>query len=181
MEFQVPQFIDTEDKVVGPLSLRQFAYLGVAAVISGILLFVLQLGFWIVVSIPILGVGATLAFGKINGRPISIFVRALFKNLWAPSVYVFRPASASTTPRIAPSKSDKGKARKAARPTQIAKPDLGGIKDLWQRINTSKVAIPKRERALPAQNQSFSQFKEKFEAVREITGEREVAKRIDYR
>ena len=48
-------------------------------------------------------------------------------------------------------------------------------------MNTSKTAIPKRELALPIQSQSFSQFKEKFEAVRQITGEKEIAKRVDYR
>jgi hypothetical protein len=177
MQFQVPQFIDTEDKVVGPLSLRQFGYLGVAAAISGVLLFVLQLGAWIAISIPILGTGAALAFGKVNGRPISIYARALFQNIWAPSVYVFRPKTAADVTPAEP----KGTKKRLPHLKQISKPDLQGIKDLWQRINTSKTAIPKREKALPAQVQSFSQFREKFEAVREVTGEREVAKRVDYR
>ena len=34
MQFQVPQFIETEDKVVGPLTLRQFMYIAGAGAAS---------------------------------------------------------------------------------------------------------------------------------------------------
>ena len=174
MQFQVPQFIDTEDKIVGPLSLRQFAYVGTAAAICGALLFVLKLWLWGIVAVPILGVGGILAFGNVNGRPISIYIRSLFQSIWAPSVYTFGPENV-VPPGKLPKPSPLPKVG------SLPKPDLEGIKNLWVQMNTSKTAIPKRERPLPAQNQSFSQFKEKFEAVREITGEREVAKRVDYR
>ena len=175
MQFQVPQFIDTEDKIVGPLSLRQFAYVGTAAAISGALLFVMQPWLWAIISVPLLGVGGMLAFGRVNGRPISVYIRSLFQSIWAPSVYVFRSGAEitiPTKPTKLPSVPKLGK---------FAKPDLAGIKNLWMQMNTSKTAIPKRELALPIQSQSFSQLKEKFEAVRQITGEKEIAKRVDYR
>ena len=119
-----------------------------------------------------MGVGGILAFGKLNGRPISVYFRSLFRSIWAPSVYVFRAETQSPMPMAELSKKFVSEPKK---------PDLGGIKNLWVKINTSSAAVPKRERALPAQGQSFSQFKEKFEAVRQMTGEREVAKRVDYR
>ena len=78
MQFQVPQFIETEDKVIGPLSIRQFAYIGAAAGIAGALMFVVELWMWTIIAIPILGVSGVLAFGKVNGRPISIYLRSLF-------------------------------------------------------------------------------------------------------
>lgn len=180
MQFQVPQFIETEDKIVGPLSLRQFTYLGISLGISALLLFVSELWFWMLLSIPIVAMGGILAFAKVNGRPISIYLRALFQSIWAPSVYVFRPKEQAHPIALNRIKSaPQPKANKIN--LSIPRPDLGGIKDLWQQLNTSKNAIPKREKAIPAQAQSFSQFREKFEAVRQITGEREVAKRVDYR
>ena len=179
MQFQVPQFIETEDKVVGPLSIRQFAYLGTALGISSLLLFVSELWFWAIMSIPIIGAGGVLAFGKVNGRPISIFSKALFQGIWAPSVYVFRPKEQAKPIPLGKIKTVGPKAPKDS--LSLPKPDFNGIKNLWQQINTSKNAIPKREKAIPAQAQSFSQFKERFDAVRQITGEREVARRIDYR
>ncbi|MEX2054102.1 MAG: PrgI family protein [Candidatus Colwellbacteria bacterium] len=177
MQFQVPQFIETEDKVVGPLSLRQFAYIGVAAGISSLLLFVIELWLWVLISFPIFGVGALMAFGKVNGRPISMFIKSLFQSIWAPSVYIFSPKEAD--PQELPKIIQTQQAPRVAR--EVPKPDFQGIKNLWEKINTSKTAIPKREKSLPSQSQSFAQFKERFEAVREVTGEREVAKRIDYR
>jgi len=177
MQFQVPQFIETEDKVVGPLSLRQFGYIGIAAGISSLLLFVVELWLWIFISFPILGASGVMAFGKVNGRPISAYIKSLFQSIWAPSVYVFKPKEAE--PQELPKVVEPKSRSKEARP--IPKPDFQGIKNLWEKMNTSKTAIPAREKALPAQNQSFAQFKERFEAVRQVTGEREVAKRVDYR
>lgn len=179
MQFQVPQFIETEDKIVGPLSLRQFGYLGTAAGISAVLFFVLQTWLWAVISVPVLGAGLALAFAKVNGRPISAYVRALFQSIWSPSVYVFRPEGPVPSARTI--KTVKAPAPKPKKASALPAPDLEGIKNLWMRINTSKTAIPKRERPLPAQEQSFSKLREKFEAVRQITGERETARRVDYR
>ena len=48
MQFQVPQFIETEDKIVGPLTLRQFLYIGAAGLLSFLLFFVLKIWFWFI-------------------------------------------------------------------------------------------------------------------------------------
>jgi len=178
IQFQVPQFIETEDKLIGPMSLRQFAYVGTATAISGLLLFILNFGLWILITIVLGGIGGFLAFGKFNGRPIAIFIKSLFQNIWSPSIYVFKPKSAKEIEEI--------KLSKAPSPRKIitiSKPDFGGIKNLWIKINTSKVAIPHREKPLPSQTEPFfgGIKSERFEAVRHITGEREVAKRVDYR
>lgn len=178
MQFQVPQFIETEDKVVGPLSLRQFMYVGVSIGISSLLLFVAELWLWAILSVPIVGAGIGLAFMKVNGRPVAIYIKSLLQSIWAPSVYVFRPESQNKEVPL-PKKAPKPVTTKE--PSHPTKPDFEGIKVLWQKMNTSKNAIPKREKALPAQGQSFSQFKERFESVRQVTGEGETAKRVDYR
>ncbi|MDD5710582.1 MAG: PrgI family protein [Candidatus Colwellbacteria bacterium] len=178
IQFQVPQFIETEDKLIGPMSLRQFAYVGTAAVVSGILLFVLNIGLWILITIILGGIGTFLAFGKFNGRPIAIFIKSLFQNIWSPSIYIFKPKSAEVIKELPSSKIPAPK-----RTITISKPDFGGIKNLWTKLNTSKAAIPHREKPLPSQTEPFfSGVKnDRFEAVRHITGEREVAKRVDYR
>lgn len=178
IQFQVPQFIETEDKLIGPMSLRQFTYVGAAAVVSGILLFVLDIGLWILITIILGGIGAFLAFGKFNGRPIAIFIKSLFQNIWSPSVYVFKPKTAEITKEVPLSKIPA-----PGRTITISKPDFRGIKDLWTKLNTSKAAIPHREKPLSSQTEPyFAGVKSsRFEAVRHITGEREVAKRVDYR
>jgi len=74
MQFQVPQFIEVEDKIFGPLTFKQFVYVMGGAGAAYLLWRVFPL--WI--SAPlILGVGglaAALAFSSWNGRP---FIMAL--------------------------------------------------------------------------------------------------------
>ena len=89
-QFQVPQFIDVEDKIIGPLTLKQFIFL----VVGGVLAYFIKrvfpdIIFWAVV-IPMGGAVAALAFLKVNGRPLSHTVISAFK-FYAPSrLYLWR-------------------------------------------------------------------------------------------
>ena len=71
-QFQIPQFIEMEDKLFGPLTFKQFMYLVGGGGICFILYVWLPLPF-IIKIIPIAGVAAlalALAFVKYNGRPL---------------------------------------------------------------------------------------------------------------
>jgi hypothetical protein len=68
MEYQVPQFIDVEDKIIGPLSLKQFIYLAGSAGLCVIFFAYLPFIFAVLLSLPVAGFGAALAFYKINGK-----------------------------------------------------------------------------------------------------------------
>lgn len=74
MQFQVPQFIEVEDKIFGPLTFKQFVYIAGAAGVGYMLWRTLP----IFVSGPLIlgfvGLGAALAFFKYNGQP---FILAL--------------------------------------------------------------------------------------------------------
>ena len=77
MQFQVPQNIDMEDKIVGPLTLIQFLYL----LSGGIICYLLFLAFgssfvfWII-TVPVAAVALALAFLKIQDQPLSYFIKA---------------------------------------------------------------------------------------------------------
>ena len=64
MLFQLPQFIETEDKIVGPFSLKQFLYVGVAFGISAILYFLVKTWVWLVLSTPLVGAAIAFAFSN---------------------------------------------------------------------------------------------------------------------
>ena len=68
-QFSVPQFIEVEDKIFGPLTLKQFIYLlgGVAAVF----LMYVFLPFFLAVlfGLPVAAFAAALAFYKVNNQP----------------------------------------------------------------------------------------------------------------
>ncbi len=78
MQFQVPQFIEVEDKIFGPLTFKQFVYvlggLGAAYIVYRILPIYLALPFVVV----FVGFGAALAFFKYNGRPFIVAVESAF-------------------------------------------------------------------------------------------------------
>ena len=90
MQFQVPQF-ETENKLVGPFTVIQFVYVGVAVALSFMLFTVLTTWFWFIVSSFLVGTSLVLALMKVNGRPMPIFMLAAFKYMWEPKVLTIKP------------------------------------------------------------------------------------------
>ncbi|MHB8660966.1 MAG: PrgI family protein [Minisyncoccota bacterium] len=78
MEYQVPQFIEVEDKIVGPLTLKQFIYIAGGGGLC--ILFFVYLPFLlaILICIPIASLAAALAFYKVNGKPFVNVLEAGF-------------------------------------------------------------------------------------------------------
>lgn len=68
MEYQVPQFIEVEDKVFGPFSLKQFIYLAGGIGLVVILVLSLPLIVAIFLSIPVVVFTLALSFYKVNNK-----------------------------------------------------------------------------------------------------------------
>ncbi len=90
MQFNVPQFIDIEDKIIGPLALKQFLYLVGGAGVLFLLWSLLTLGFFIVIAIPIGILCILLAFYKVNGRPFINFLGSGIVYLSKPRLYLWK-------------------------------------------------------------------------------------------
>ncbi|MDO8566695.1 MAG: PrgI family protein [bacterium] len=78
MEYQVPQFIDVEDKIVGPLTLKQFIYIAGAGGLCVVFFVYLPTLFAFLLSAPIIGLAAALAFYKVNGKSFIEMLEAGF-------------------------------------------------------------------------------------------------------
>lgn len=93
MRFQVPQFIEVEDKIFGPLTLKQFIYLAGGAGLSFVIYRLLPIPFFIKI-IPVgivLGFSVALAFAKIHQRfPFIYIVEAAFKYTFGPKLYIWK-------------------------------------------------------------------------------------------
>lgn len=76
MRFEVPQFIEIEDKIFGPLTWRQFLYVAGSGGFAVITLLIHPLVL-VVVGIPIAILGAALAFYPVNNRPFVDFLRSM--------------------------------------------------------------------------------------------------------
>jgi hypothetical protein len=91
MEYQVPQFIEIEDKIFGPFTLKQFIYLAGGAGLSAILIFSLPLMIGIILSIPVIGFALALAFYRMNGKPfIEILEAGVSYYLGGKRLYLWR-------------------------------------------------------------------------------------------
>lgn len=90
MRFQVPQFIEVEDKIFGPLTLKQFIYLlGGGAAIFLLYIF-LPFFIFIILATPVGAFTAALAFFKVNNRSFIKFTESAFKHLTRSKTYIWK-------------------------------------------------------------------------------------------
>jgi len=80
-QFTVPQFIDVEDKVIGPLSVRQFIILLVTFCLVFGAYKIFDFSLFLFSSIIIVVVGFVFAFIKINGSPFHYFLLNLLQTV----------------------------------------------------------------------------------------------------
>lgn len=90
MQFRVPQFIDIEDKIFGPFTFKQFAYL----IGGGGLVYILfrLLPFWIAIipMILVAGLSLLLTFYKINNKPFIYYLQAGITYLTGSKLYIWK-------------------------------------------------------------------------------------------
>ncbi len=93
-QFVVPQFIDVEDKILGPISVRQFIIVltGTGLVVGAYqILYKLanQFILFIVSALGILAGVLMFAFIKVNGRPFHLFVLNLLQSVKNPHLRIW--------------------------------------------------------------------------------------------
>jgi hypothetical protein len=98
-EYQVPQFIEVEDKIFGPLTLKQFIFLaGGAGLCVGLVLYLHIIG--IIIAIPIAIFSGALAFYKVNNKSFTEILEAGFNYYIGGRLYLWRKEQA--TDEVAP-------------------------------------------------------------------------------
>ncbi len=91
MRFQVPQFIEVEDKIFGPLTLKQFIYMaGGGGLAFLIYVFVNNLLVSIIPILVVLAISAVLAFYKVNNRPFINVMESAFKYFLGGKLYMWK-------------------------------------------------------------------------------------------
>jgi len=84
-QFVVPQFIDVEDKIFGPITTRQFIILLCAGLILFVSYKLADMVLFIFLLAIIGGFALVLAFVKINGQPFHLFILNIFQTMRRPS------------------------------------------------------------------------------------------------
>lgn len=166
MQFQVPQFIEIEDKIIGPLTIRQFIYLATGAGISVMLYFAVETWVWLILSALLLGIAGAFAFVKVNGRPFYLMIFAGARFLWSPHTYVWQPDQ-PTLPKTASTMAPEASGFSLER-------ILAGhsLKDAWRAMQTGTATKKSSVARLGS---------ERYMIFRRPTGERRAVRRVDYR
>lgn len=116
MEYHVPQFIEVEDKIVGPLTLRQFIYIAGAGGLCVVFFTYFSLVFAILLSIPVVAFAAALAFYKVNGKSFIEILEAGFNYYTSAKLFLWKHHETKAGDGAAPAAA--AAAEKASRETR---------------------------------------------------------------
>lgn len=125
--YQIPQFLESGDKILGPLNVRQFGY-ALGGFFVSILIFTLTqsafptIGFYAILpAIPVLGLTAYIALGKYNGRDSEIYILKfiLFNVKPRTMIYQRYPNNSDLDEKLATLTTDKITKEWASRVVQI--------------------------------------------------------------
>lgn len=88
-QFTVPQFIDVESKIIGPITTRQFLIFLSAATIIGISYKLFDFTLFLTIAIIVFALASLFSFVKINGRPFHFFILNFIQTLRRPNLRVW--------------------------------------------------------------------------------------------
>ena len=89
MRFTVPQFIEIEDKIFGPLTWKQFLYVGGGFGLA-VVLFLTNFILFVFIGIPLAALAGALAFYPVNNRPFSVFLESAVNYFLSDRRYFWR-------------------------------------------------------------------------------------------
>jgi hypothetical protein len=105
MRFQVPQFIEVEDKIFGPLTLKQFIYLLGGAGLSFIIYTLIgNIFISAIFIIPVMAFSVVLAFYKINNKPFIGVVEAAWSYYMGNKLYIWKKVNKPVVAKENPAK-----------------------------------------------------------------------------
>ena len=73
-QFTVPQFIDVEDKIIGPITARQFLIMLSGFMLIAVCYKIFSFNIFLILAILIFAISGVFAFFKVNGMPFHFFV-----------------------------------------------------------------------------------------------------------
>lgn len=116
VQYQVPQFTDVEDKIFGPLTLKQFIYIAGGGGLSFLLWSALPSIISIPLALGVMGFSLALAFMKVNDKPLIITIEAAFMYVFHGKLYLWSSHYAEKHKKII-TKSDKSSHKPIEAPT----------------------------------------------------------------
>jgi len=139
MDFPVPQFIEIEERILGPLSLKQTMFLIVAVGLIFILYFFLETWLHVILSLLILGIAGSFAFIKVGGRTLGQFVSSVVVFAFTPRMFVWKKTEKTSPQEIKlltkKTEAEMGVEEKIIRELKEEQSKNGGLKEISKKID----------------------------------------------
>jgi len=90
MRFEVPQFIEIEDKIFGPLTWKQFVYVAGGGGLAAVFFFFTPFIIFVLLGVPVAALTFLLSFYPINNRPFALFLESAVNYFKGAKLYLWR-------------------------------------------------------------------------------------------
>ena len=134
MPFVVPKFIERQPKIVGPLTFRQFIFIGGAAAFCFIFYFTLSFHLFLLASFALMITTIFLTLGKIRERSIPDLIKNSLIFLISAKVFLWRKSGAP--PKIIKIQKEKIERKREMPTLDIA--EKSRLKSLSAKIETGQ-------------------------------------------
>ncbi|MEK7653057.1 MAG: PrgI family protein [Patescibacteria group bacterium] len=122
----VPQFLDIEDKIIGPVTVRQFVEMLVAGLFCFIFYKIFDFSLFVALSLITAGATLVVAFVKINGQSFHYFLLNIFATFKSPRLKVWKKSVSMNEVKLA-----------AGRPKEVA---TRPVRMRRQHLTSSKIS-----------------------------------------
>jgi hypothetical protein len=102
MEYQVPQFIEVEDKIFGPFTLKQFIYIAGGIGLSVVIFLYTPIWLAVILILPIAALTGALAFYRVNNKPFIELLEAGLNYYTKGKLYLWKKDKNPEAPKAAP-------------------------------------------------------------------------------
>ncbi len=99
MRYQVPQFIEVEDKIFGPFTFKQFVYIAGGAGLCFIAYRMLPFFWAIIVMIPCALFAGLLSMYRPNNRPFIEMIESAFNYALTQKLYIWKKVDKKIAPK----------------------------------------------------------------------------------
>ncbi|HBU27698.1 TPA: hypothetical protein DEB00_01105 [Candidatus Uhrbacteria bacterium] len=142
-QFVIPQFIDVESKIIGPVTVRQFTLIMASGLVGAVIYKLFDFSLFLLLVIPLGIVTLLFAFVKINGQGLHYVALNWVQTLRRPSLRVWNKNKSDAELRAKIFKKEL-----PPPPPSYTKPSLHGsrLRDLSLVVNTGGVFVPDDEK-----------------------------------
>lgn len=138
-QFTVPQFIDSEDKILGPITARQFIVMLVVMMTDALLFRLAPFVWFLLLGIPWFALGVIIAFVQVNGQPFHFFLLNIVQTFRRPRLRVWDKRLTDTELRVYMAKPPEAPPAPPARKGPL---DRSRLQELTLVVNTGGMYKP---------------------------------------